>query len=315
MRVFFAGTPDFAVPSLKFLAADQETEVVGVFSQPPRPRGRGQKTKLTAVSQTARELNLPLYQVKNINSRDNLDFIAEKEADFLVVVAFGQKISGELLNICKNGAVNLHASMLPKYRGPNPIQRAILNGDRESGLTTMLMDEGWDTGPILMQKSIPIENDDTLGKLHNKMAEEGAPLLLKTLKLFNTGKINPQKQSGQPVHAPKLKQEEIYLDWEKDAENLERKLRALNPFPVARTYYRGEEWKIWKGEVLNNIPGYQPGQFKVINEEIVVQTKNEALGILKLQRPGKKPLPSGAFLRGYPLEDGDRFGRRGEKNG
>jgi len=315
MKVFFAGTPEFAVPSLKVLAADTEIEVVGVFSQPSRPRGRGQKTKPTAVAKTARELNLPLFEVKNINSRDNLDFIARKEADFLVVVAFGQRISRELLNLCKNGPVNLHASMLPKYRGPNPIQRAILNGDRESGLTTMLMDEGWDTGPILMQKSIPIENDDTLEKLHNKMAEEGAPLLLKTLKLFKIGKIKPKKQSGPAVHAPKLKPEEMYLDWEQGAALLERKIRALNPFPVARANYRGEEWKIWKGKSTKNIRGFQPGQLQVIDEEIVVQTGNGALGILELQRPGRKALPSGAFLRGFPLKNGERFEGKGEKNG
>ncbi len=314
MKVFFAGTPDFAVPSLEALARENDIDAVGVFSQPSRPSGRGQKIRPTPVAQAAQKLGLPLKEVRDINSSENLNFIARNKPDFLVVVAFGQKIGSELLHLPDKGAVNLHASLLPRYRGPNPIQRAILNGDCESGLSTMLMDEGWDTGPILMQKKLTITSGETLGTLHDRMAKEGAPLLVQSLKLLAAGNIKPREQKGPSSHAPKLKNEEMYLDWEKDSELLERQVRALNPFPVARTYYQGEEWKIWESRKVEGFHCLKPGQIKVGPERVFVQTGNGSLEILKLQRPGKKQLAVVEFLRGFPLEDGSSFGKEGEIN-
>jgi len=315
MKVFFAGTPEFSVPSLKVLAQDPGIDVLGVFSQPSKPRGRGQRVKSTPVSDAAKRLGLPLYEVKNINEKENLNILAENKVEFLVVVAFGQKLSPELLEIPEKGAVNLHASLLPRYRGANPIQRALLNGDNESGLSTMLMDEGWDTGPVLMQKTLTIGPNETFKTLHDKMAREGAPLLLETLKKFSRGDIEPKQQKGKVVYASKLKPEEMELNWKEDAEFLERKIRALNPFPGARTSYKGEEWKIFGAEIKDNINGFEPGRIKVIdNRELIVQTGIGALKIKELQRPGKKALPAEKFLLGFPLESGSCFNGKGEKN-
>ena len=315
MRIFFAGTPDFAVPALEVLTAAQEIDVRGVFSQPSRPRGRGQKKKPPPVARTAGELGLRVHEVADINGEEILSLMARVEPEFLVVVAFGQKIGRELLKLPGKGAVNLHASLLPRYRGPNPIQRAILNGDKITGLSTMLMDEGWDTGPVLLQEELEIKNSDTLGSLHDRLARRGAPLLLETLKKFSRGQIEPQEQAEGGSHAPKLSTREMYLNWNNSACFLERQVRALNPFPGARVVFKDEEWKIWKAGVEKDIPGLTPGAIKTTSRELLVQTGRGSLNLLQLQRPGKKPLAADAFLRGISLTPGSKLEIRGENNG
>ncbi len=315
MRIFFAGTPDFAIPALEVLNADQDIDVRGVFCQPSRPRGRGQKKKPAPVARAAQELGLMVHEVADINQEAQLAMLSRVQPAFLVVVAFGQKIGRDLLQLPDKGAVNLHASLLPRYRGPNPIQRAILNGDSVTGVSTMLMDEGWDTGPVFLQEKVEIRSNETLGSLHDRLAIRGAHLLPETLKKFFRGEIEPQKQPEGGVHAPKLSPEEMYLNWNYSAGFLERQVRALNPFPGARTVFGEEEWKIWKARVEKDIPGLKTGSIKTTSREILVQTSQGSLNLLQLQRPGKKTLAGDEFLRGFSLPPGSRMEVRGEKNG
>lgn len=311
MKVFLAGSAEFAIPSLRLLHNDRFIELVAIFSQPPRPRGRGQNVVPTPLAKEAGELGLPVIATENINQTKDLEYIEKSKPDVLLVVAFGQKISGKLLNIPKMGAVNLHASLLPLYRGPCPIQRAIMEGRDKTGVTTMLMDEGWDTGPILEQKVVKILDDDTGGTLHDRLAREGADLLLSTLKKMGAGKITPKPQDEkQASQAPKIGKEEIYLDWEEDAFTLDCKIKAFNPWPVARTLYQDEELRIWKGQPVKGKTIAQPGEIIEARPGscLKVQAGKNQLRILELQQQGRKRLPAGEFLKGYSLQVGKILG-------
>ncbi len=305
MDIVFIGTANFAVPSLKLLK-ENDISVAAVYTQPSRPRGRGKKIKPTPVAIASQQLDLPVFPVADINEDSVVSAIEELQPDLIIVIAFGQKISPSLLAIPKIGAVNLHASLLPQLRGANPIQRAILNGAEYTGVTTMLMDADWDTGPILMQKRVEIGNQ-TFGQLSEVLAQEGAMLLMDTLKGLqqNALKQLPQrKEDASP--APKLKKMEFYIDWRKNAQDIARMIRALNPVPTARTRLRDTELKIWAGEATEISQRGRIGEIMVADPKVglFVQTGKGHLSILEIQRPGKNKMAIQNFLLGFDIKPG-----------
>lgn len=307
MRICFAGTPHFAIPSLQALHEDPAIQVLQVYTQPPRPRGRGQRIQPTPVANTAKDLGLEVVTVENINAPEHVNTLKALDLDFLVVVAFGQKLSSDLLTLSR-GAVNLHASLLPRYRGANPIQWAILNGDPTTGVTTMLMDEGWDTGPVLLQKSTFIDPSETGGELHDRLARLGAPVLVDTLQGLMEGTVEPKPQGEGGSFAPKLKKEDYTIHWGEDVRIIERQIRAFNPWPVARTKLEGEELRIWsaRSQVLEQQRG-QTGEI-ISTQPLLIQGGQGLIEILEIQRPGKKRLPSQEFIKGFSLRLGMRLG-------
>lgn len=306
MNLIFIGTTEFAVPSLRRLALDSDLNIAAIFTQPPRPKGRGRKIKPTAVELAALELALPIFPAENINEPALVQKIKALKPDFIIVIAFGQKIGAEILAVPPNGTINLHASLLPSYRGANPIQRAMLNGEKETGVTTMLMDVDWDSGPILLQEKIDIE-DNNFGQLAARLADLGAELLLKTIKNLQKGNLTPQKQDKNAVTAaPKLKKNEMIIDWSADAEVIARQIRSLNPFPLARTFYEDIEARIISARKIEGNYQGQIGEIVLANPQdgLIVQTGAGLLGILEIQIPGRKKLEVKTFLRGFNMEEG-----------
>jgi methionyl-tRNA formyltransferase len=225
MRIVFMGTPDFAVPSLEILH-QAGYEIAGVFTQPDRPAGRGNKLTASSVKQAALRLGLPIFQPEKIKSAESVDQLRQLRPDCIVVAAFGQILSKEILNIPEFGCINVHASLLPQYRGAAPIHRAVLNGDKRTGITTMYMDEGLDTGDILLQAVIPIGENDSVGYLHDRLAKAGAELLMETLKLIYDGTIKRIPQPEGYTYASMLTKEDEYLDWNKEAIQIHNKIRG-----------------------------------------------------------------------------------------
>ncbi len=307
MKILFAGTPDFAVPSLQALL-DVGAEIPGVFTQPDRPAGRGRHLKQSPVKIFARKHELPLFQPNSLE--EEAETIVELDPQLIVVVAYGNLLPEKILEIPLKGCVNVHASLLPRWRGAAPIQRAILAGDQESGITLMQMDKGLDTGEILAQVSVPILERETSGTLHDKLALEGGRVLKDSFQRLITGEINPVAQnSDQATYAPKLTKEESELDWTQSALELDHQLRGFNPWPTARTADGSTPLKLWEGEVSEQESGTLPGTvIESSKNGILVQCGRGSLNITLLQRPGGQPLPAMDFLHGYPLKAGRRLG-------
>ncbi len=289
------GSPEFAVPVLRALA--KEYNVVGVVTQPDKAAGRGRKLKAPPVKQAALELGLPVMQPRRLRKPEAFAQLAEWKPDLIVVAAYGQILRPNVLELPRYGCVNVHASLLPRWRGASPIQHAILNGDSETGITIMLMDEGMDTGPILSQRAIPILPDETAGELSKRLSELGAQLLLETLPKYLSGEITPQPQDdSQATYAPLLKKEDGRLDFSRSAEELARQVRAFNPWPAAFTEWRGQPFKILRAHAAD---GEAPAGKRLVHEKKpAFGTASGILVLDEVQPAGKKPMAGEVFLRG-----------------
>lgn len=309
MKVVFMGTPDFAVPTLeKIIEAGHE--VLAVVTQPDKAKGRGKKVLFPPVKEKALEHNLPVYQPRRAREPEFIEQMRELNPDVMVVVAFGQILPKDILDIPKYGCINVHASLLPKYRGAAPIQWAVINGDKISGVTTMQMDVGLDTGDMLLKTEVELAEDETGGSLFDKLSTLGGALLIETLEKIEAGDIHPEKQDDSQAgeYARTLDKALGNVDFTKSAVEIERLIRGLNPWPSAYTFYNGKTMKLWKAEVVSG-GNVTPGQiFSVDKQSFTVQTGDGALRILELQLEGKKRMDAGAFLRGCAVAVGEMLG-------
>jgi methionyl-tRNA formyltransferase len=304
-RIIFMGTPEFAVPALKALH-NHDQDVVLVVTQPDRRKGRGRRLSLPPVKKTAANLGYKVVQPSSVRSTEFSNVIAELEPDFIVVVAFGHIIAKNTLDIPKIATINIHASLLPKYRGSAPIQWAIINGEKKTGVTIMLMDEGMDTGDILLSSELEIAPDDTSGTLHERLSDLGADLLIQTLNAFETGDIHPIPQNhSQATYAPLLKKNDGRMDWKVPAQSLEKFIRGMTPWPGAYTFHEQKRLKIFKAKTIFKNTSDPPGTvMKGFPDELWIATGKGALSILEIQGESGKRLLVKDFLRGYPLPPG-----------
>ena len=297
LNIIFAGTPDFAATHLKALI-DSNHNVISVFSQPDRPAGRGNKLTASPVKQLAIENNLPIYQPTTLKTIENQHVIANLNADIMIVVAYGLILPQAVLDMPKFGCLNVHGSLLPKWRGAAPIQRACWAGDSETGITIMQMDAGLDTGDMLYKLACPIEPSDTSATLYEKLAKLGPQALLETLTLINQGKIKPEKQQqSQATYAEKLSKQEAKLDWNLSAIQLERCVRAFNPWPVSYFEVNGEPIKVWQAQVMATQHNQPVGTILQADKKgICIATSDGSLNMTILQPAGKKPMSAQDLL-------------------
>lgn len=304
MKIIFMGTPDFAVGTLRSLA-EAGHEITLVVSQPDKPKGRGHAMVPTPVKVVAEELGIPVFQPVKI--REAKDVLEKTEADVCVVAAFGQIIPASILHMKKYGCINVHASLLPKYRGAAPIQWAVIDGEKESGVTIMQMDEGLDTGDMLAKAIVPLDEKETGGSLFDKLSEAGGRLCVETLAKLEKGEITPEKQGESPTaYASMLDKKMGNIDWNKSAVVIERLVRGLNPWPSAYTHLDGKTLKIWACDVLpqSASKGESGEILEVTKDAIHVQTGNGILVLREIQLAGKARMDAGAFLRGYKVVPG-----------
>lgn len=306
MRVIFMGTPDFAVPTLQKII-DAGYEVIGVVTQPDKARGRGKSIQFPAVKEKALAYGLPVYQPQKVRTPEFINKLKEIVPDVIVVVAFGQILPEAVLTMPKYGCINVHASLLPKYRGAAPIQWAIINGERTTGVTTMYMDTGLDTGDMILKAEVNIEAEETGGSLHDKLSVLGADLLIETLKKLagHTAVRVPQDNSQAGVYARMLKKSMGKIDFSRSAVSIERLIRGLNPWPSAYTSLNGKTLKIWQAKVIDE--HYQGSYGEIVDitkDTIIVKAAEGCLAIGALQLEGKKWMETKAFLRGYNLQKG-----------
>lgn len=302
ISIVFMGTPEFAVPSLKTLI--NEFAVEAVFTQPDRPKGRGKKLAISPIKEVALENNIPVYQpLKLKNDEECIKKLKEIKPDFIIVVAFGQILSKEVLDIPKVGCINLHASLLPKYRGAAPINWAIINGEKQTGNTTMFMDVGLDTGDMLLKSYVDITEDMTAGDLHDILKEDGAELLVETIKGLKNNIIKRQVQEdSKSMYASMLNKAMAKIDWNKNSEDINLLVRGLNPWPVAYTQYENKLMKIYKTKIINENSNKIPGTIISVSKEgIKVSTKNGVLLLQVIQFPGKKPMEVSEYIKGHNI--------------
>lgn len=305
MNLIFMGTPEFSVPSLKMLI--EKFGVKAVFTQPDRPRGRGNKITMSPVKEIALENNIPVVQpVKLRNDTESIEYIKKLSPDFIVVVAFGQILPKEVLDIPKYGCINLHASLLPKYRGAAPINWAIIKGEKSTGNTTMFMDEGIDTGDMLLKSEFPITEEMDFKELHHILMYDGAPLLVDTINGLVNNTIERKKQHGDcPFYAKMLNKSIADINWTDSSINIHNLIRGLNTSPVAYTKYDGNTMKIYKSEVIYKNADDTPGKILEINKAgIKVVCGTGLLNVKVIQFPGGKPLTVEEYLRGHNLNPG-----------
>ena len=302
------GTPDFSVGTLEALV-EAGHEVCLVVTQPDKPKGRGKEMQYTPVKEAALKHGIEVYQPRRIREAECVEKLRQYNADIMVVIAFGQIIPKEILEMVPYGCVNVHASLLPKYRGAAPIQWSIIDGETVTGVTTMQMDEGLDTGDMLLKTEVPITAEETGESLHDKLAEAGAALCVETLAKLQEGSIVPEKQGESPTAYARMLDKKLgNIDWKKSAVEIERLVRGLNSWPSAYTYWNKKVVKIWKASVTDENSNEQAGTVvKVEKDGFYVQTGNGLLKVLELQIPGKKRMDAGAFLRGYTIELGEVF--------
>lgn len=309
MKIVFMGTPDFSVQALESLIAAGH-EIVGVVTQPDKMQGRGKKIKFPPVKECAIEHGLTVYQPEKVREESFVEILREMNADVFVVIAFGQILTKTILDMPKYGCVNIHASLLPKYRGSAPIQRVIIDGEQETGVTTMQMDEGIDTGDILEQVTVPIDKKETGGSLFDKLAECGAKLIVETLKKIEAGNITPVKQDdSKSNYAKMLKKEMGNIDFTKSADEIEHLIRGLNPWPSAYTKLMDKTLKIWDADVTEQDYEGRPGEIVEVDKNaFYVKTGNGTLKINELQLEGKKRMDTRSFLLGVKMEKGEFLG-------
>ena len=299
LRILFAGTPDFAALHLKSLI-DSKHSLVGVYTQPDRPAGRGKKLTASPVKQLALKTKLPLYQPASLKGADEQQQLAKLQADVMVVVAYGLILPQAVLDMPRLGCLNVHASLLPRWRGAAPIQRAIEAGDQQSGITIMQMDAGLDTGDMLASASCPIRGDTTAASLHDELAALGTPLLLQVLSGLQAHQQGARQQDDSlATYASKIQKQEAEIDWQQDALTLDRRIRAFNPFPVCFSTLGGERVKLWQAQPVAGEAADQGRAGTIISasrDGIAVSCGSGGLNILKLQLPGGKPLSAEQVL-------------------
>ena len=319
MRLVFMGTPDFAVPTLQALAAHGH-DVAGVFTQPDRPSGRGKNLKPSPVKVAAQDLGLPVYQPHKVKSPESLEILKELAPEVIIVVAYGQLLSKEILELPPYGCINVHASLLPDWRGAAPIHWSILEGDQRTGVTTMQMDEGLDTGDMLLKTELPIGEDTTTGELHDALAQAGAQLLIATLEQLRKGELPRTPQKGPVRYASLLTREHEKIDWARSAQAIHNQIRGLNPWPGSYTLFREETVKVWKSGVSAQASGYEaepnrpalkdarPGEIIAWDQQgLLVQTGEGLIRITEVQPAGKKPMPARDFFLGRHGQVGEGF--------
>lgn len=304
MKIIFMGTPDFSVGTLEALIKAGH-EILLAVSQPDKPRGRGKSMQFPPVKEAALEHGIEVYQPKRIRDLECVEYLKSYQPDIIVVVAFGQILPKEILELPKYGCVNVHASLLPKYRGAAPIQWAVINGEAVTGVTTMRMDEGLDTGDMILKEEVVLEKEETGGSLFERLAQTGAELCVKTLAEIEAGRaVYTPQDHGAATHTAMIKKQLGEIDWNKPAEELERLIRGLNPWPSAYTSLNGKTLKIWKASVLEKETGKNPGTLEADKKTIAVQTGRGMLQLEEIQLEGKKRMNTDAFLRGITLESG-----------
>ena len=311
MRIVFMGTPDFSVPALEALAEGGH-QVIAAVTQPDKPKGRGKAVLMTPVKEKALELGIPVYQPAKVREPEFVELLREMAPDAIVVVGFGQILPKAILEIPKYGCINIHASLLPKYRGAAPIQWAVIDGEKETGVTTMFMNEGLDTGDMLEKAAVPLDEKETGGSLHDKLSALGGNLILSTLKGLEAGTLKgtPQTDEG-TCYAKMLKKSLGDIDWTMDAAAIERLIRGLNPWPSAYTSLHGKTLKIWDADVLDREYGEAPGTVAETSKNaLIIQTGKGSLSVRSLQLEGKKRMDIQDFLRGYSVEKGTVLERR-----
>lgn len=307
IRIVYMGTPDFAVEPLEAIIK-AGYEVAAVVTQPDKQKGRGKEVKMTPVKVCALRHGIPVFQPVKIKEPEAVAELEKYHADLFVVAAFGQLLSEEILNMPEYGCINIHASLLPAYRGAAPIQWAVLNGEKESGVTIMQMDKGLDTGDMLLKRSVELSPKETGDSLHDKLMHLGAELIVEALSKLEKGELVPEKQKDElSSYAKKLTKAMGQIDWSKDAVSLERWIRGLNSWPSAYTFFGGKTLKIWEAQVTeeNGAQKAEPGQVvSVSRESFTVACSQGALQILSLQLEGKKRVLTREFLLGYQVEPG-----------
>lgn len=305
-RIVFFGTPSFALPSLEKLTKGPD-EVVAVVTQPDREKGRGRKVMPSPVKEFALQKGVPIFQPEKIKETAFIEALRSFEADLFVVAAYGQILPKAVLSLPKFGAVNVHASLLPKYRGPAPIAWAILNGERKTGITTMLMDEGMDTGDILLQSEISVREEDTTETLQDRLASLGAQVLSETLEKIKKGEIHPVPQDhSKATYAPMLKKEDGRIQWTRRAEEIDRQVRAFHPWPGAYAEWQGRVLKIYKGEVRKGKAIGKPGTVLWVGTDFIEIETGEGSYLLKeVQLEGKRRISVRDFLSGHPVSVGE----------
>ena len=304
-RILFAGTPGFSVPPLQSLIAEGLSPIA-VLTQPDRPAGRGRQMQASPVKQAALEAGIAVHQPPTLRDSAARELFTELRPDLAIVVAYGLMVPAEILQIPRHGCWNIHASLLPRWRGAAPIQRAIEAGDSESGVCIMQMDAGLDTGPVLHSRRIQLSAQETAGSLHDRLADLGASALLETLRKLRLGEAliaQPQPESG-VTYARKLEKAEAQIDWSESALQLERRIRAFNPWPVAWCMIDGERTRIWKSCVVDTLHDSEPGTVLETGKHgIDISTGKQVLRLLELQRPGKRRMSAADYLNAKTLPD------------
>lgn len=315
MRVVFMGTPDFAVDTLKTLVESRH-ELVGVVTQPDKPKGRSGKLQLTPVKETALQYGIPVYQPERARDPEFFQILENLSPDVIVVVAFGQILPKTILQLPKYGCINVHASLLPKLRGAAPIQWSIINGDPESGVTIQQMDEGIDTGDILLVKKYTLDPKETGGSLFDRLASFGGSMVLEVLEQAEAGMLHPVPQNHEEhTRAKMLSKETGRIDFTQSALQIERLIRGLNPWPSAYTYLGDKMMKLWAAEVIpaeqaaaDGLNSAEPGTVVAVNkQDFVIQTGDGCLVVQEVQLAGKKRMDTESFLRGYSLAEGTKL--------
>ena len=308
MRLIFAGTPAFAATALRALI-DAGHDIVLVLTQPDRPAGRGLRVRYSEVKSVAIEAGLPIMQPPTLRENDPVSRLRASGAAAMVVAAYGLILPQMVLDLFPLGCINIHASLLPRWRGAAPFQRAILAGDTRTGISIMRMDAGLDTGAVLLTDEIGIAAEETSASLHDKLAELGARCIVRGLAALERGELQPAPQPQVGVtYASKVQKSEALIDWDRPAEAIDRQIRAFNPFPVASTAFRGEALRIWRAQLLTDTGGAAGHVIDVARDGIVVACGSGALRLLELQRASSKRLSAAEFLLGTPVVRGEQFG-------
>ena len=305
MRIVFMGTPDFAVPSLEALLKS-EHQVVGVVTQPDRPKGRGQEVVFSPVKVVCQRKGIPVLQPLKMKDPAFLDALRRWTPDVIAVTAYGRILPPAILTLPPRGCINVHGSLLPKYRGAGPIQWAVIRGEQQTGITTMFMAEGMDTGDMLLQETVEIRADDTAGTLAPRLAEVGGRLLVETLRRLEAGTLTPQPQDdAQATMAPLLKKEDGVVDWTLPAAEIANRVRGLSPWPGAYTYVNGERWVLWRVAVGEEVSGSAPGTVtKVSKDRVEVATGEGTIQLIDIQPSNSRRMTMAQYLAGHRLAEG-----------
>jgi len=310
VRLLFCGTPQFAVPTLQHLRAQPDFEILAVITQPDRPRGRGQEVSISPAKQTAQSANLPIFQPEKIRSPESEQFLRDANPDAIVIIAYGQIIPARLLNIPKLGWINSHASLLPQYRGAAPIQWAIASGETKTGITTMRIDAGMDTGEMLLQRETPIGSNETTPELASRLAEIGAPLMAETLRGLRDGTLHPAAQDHSKASAaPVLKREDGRINWNLPAQAIFNRMRAFTPWPGAYAEFRGATCQLQGQPVSKDrASNLSPGEIRFERSELLVGCGDETLlGVSRVKVEGRKEISALEFTNGARLQSGEHF--------